>query len=278
MRGTSRSRLARVVILVLTPFVLASCIDDCEGGSVDPPRKLVVSPANRDARPGARFALEAELRADGSTSGEPATGTRWDLDASAGKSEVDYEGQDKGASLVITIPRSFGTGHIKVTARNGKKVAVANIWVKEGTASTTSKTETVMRYEEPEGEHAPEEMIFDNGNVGGVENGGRPARFTIRRRMHITSLFTYHWNDERGVPSAGTMTIATAGGDVIGTYDAIGDNGDGGPPNIYWTATPDVTLEPGTYVVTNSSAGTWSTNAEAGGVGMLRVKGYPVDG
>jgi len=114
-----------------------------------------------------------------------------------------------------------------------------------------------------------ESVIFYNGNIGGVSSGGRSPRFSIDRPVWITNMFTYHYG-YRGVP--GNIRIVNATGAEIGIWHAQGRSGSP-QPSFYWEVTPEVVLQPGTYLVETSNPGSWSQNAGSGGNGMLEIKG-----
>jgi hypothetical protein len=114
-----------------------------------------------------------------------------------------------------------------------------------------------------------ESVIFYNGNDAGVSAGGSSPRFSIDRPVRITYLFTYHYG-YRGVP--GKIRIKGETGAVIGTWQAQGRSGSP-QPSWYWEVTPDIELQPGTYMVETSIPGSWSQNAGSWGDGMVQIKG-----
>jgi hypothetical protein len=114
-----------------------------------------------------------------------------------------------------------------------------------------------------------ESVIFYNGNDAGVSAGGSSPRFSIDRPVRITYLFTYHYRYS-GVP--GKIRIKNETGDVVGTWQAQGRSGSP-QPSWYWEVTPDLELQPGTYMVETSIPGSWSQNAGSWGDGMVQIKG-----
>lgn len=68
-----------------------------------------------------------------------------------------------------------------------------------------------------------------------------------------------------------------AAGRVFGPWGVAGSPGQGGVPNAFWIATPNVTLPAGTYTIIDSEPSTWSQNAQSGGRGIAAVKSYPTD-
>ncbi len=119
--------------------------------------------------------------------------------------------------------------------------------------------------------------IFNNMNIGGVGNGPTsPTVFTIARPFMITLIMDYHWNNGRGQPG-GTIALRSAGGRVYGPWKVLTSGGQGGAPNVTWTARPYVVIPAGTYMVIDSAPATWSQNAESGGRGFSMVQGAPAN-
>jgi len=115
--------------------------------------------------------------------------------------------------------------------------------------------------------------LFNNTNISGVSNGPTaPTVFTLTSPAVVTELVTYHWNNGRGaVP--GTIGLKPATGPVLGPFPAIGSPGQGGAPNVNWTAYVNLPLGPGTYTVVDSEPPTWSQNAQSGHSGFAIVRG-----
>ena len=116
--------------------------------------------------------------------------------------------------------------------------------------------------------------VFYNGNVGGVANGGRPPQFTLGSPTRITYIMTYHWNNARG-RRPGTIALVSASGVTYGPWQATGQPGQGGVPDAYWIANPNVVLPSGVYQVVDSDPATWAQNGESLGLGMVEIKGVP---
>jgi hypothetical protein len=111
--------------------------------------------------------------------------------------------------------------------------------------------------------------FFYNGNIGAVGNGPTsPTVFTLATEKTLTSLQTYHWNGGRGASSLGTLSLSNANGTVYGPWSVTGYPGQGGVPNAYWKAIPNILLEPGTYTIIDSDPSTWSQNAGSLGKGF----------
>jgi hypothetical protein len=118
-------------------------------------------------------------------------------------------------------------------------------------------------------------VIFTNGNTGGVYNNpSRATTFTLRAPHVITLIMNYHWNNGRGA-TPGTIALRGSDGRTYGPWRIAGSPGQGGVPNAYWNAAPNLTLPAGTYTVVDSDPATWAQNSESGGAGHTRIEGYP---
>jgi hypothetical protein len=118
--------------------------------------------------------------------------------------------------------------------------------------------------------------IFNNMNIGGVANGPTsPTIFTIARPFQITLIMDYHWNSGRGQPG-GTIGLRSGAGRLYGPWKVLTTSGQGGAPNVNWTARPYVVIPAGNYTVVDSAPATWSQNAESRGQGFSMVQGAPV--
>lgn len=118
------------------------------------------------------------------------------------------------------------------------------------------------------------QVLFEVGNIGGVRNGPTQAtRFTLNTPHVITLIQDYHWNSGRGAPP-GSIALKGKDGRLHGPWPTRGSPGQGGVPNAYWTAYPNVTLPAGTYTVIDSDPASWAHNAESGNRGFVRVEGH----
>jgi hypothetical protein len=89
----------------------------------------------------------------------------------------------------------------------------------------------------------------------------------------VTQLITYHWNNGRGA-APGTISLINAStGQTYGPFRATGSSGQGGAPNVNWTANVNLSLPAGQYQVVDSDPATWSWNGASGGYGFARVEG-----
>ncbi len=86
----------------------------------------------------------------------------------------------------------------------------------------------------------------------------------------ITSVQNYHYGPET---APGQVGLTSSDGSFYGPWQTVGTEGQGGVANAYWTSTPWVVVPAGTYTVWDSEPSTWSTNADAGGVGFTVVQG-----
>ncbi len=118
-------------------------------------------------------------------------------------------------------------------------------------------------------------VIFNNGNTGGVfNNPSRATTFTLRAPHVITLITNYHWNNGRGA-TPGTIALRGSDGRTYGSWRTSGSPGQNGVPNANWNASPNVTLPAGTYTVVDSNPATWAQNSESGGAGHTKIEGYP---
>lgn len=118
-------------------------------------------------------------------------------------------------------------------------------------------------------------VLFDNGNIAGVDNGpSQPTSFSLNTAHVITLIQDYHWNSARGA-TPGSIGLRDANGRVYGPWQSVGSPGQGGVPNAYWTVRPDITLPAGAYSVIDSHPASWSRNSGSQQRGFTRVEGYP---
>lgn len=119
-----------------------------------------------------------------------------------------------------------------------------------------------------------EAVIFDNGNISGVQSGPtNPTTFTIDSAYVITNIVDYHYFNNGTLP--GTISLKHSDGTVYGPWQTAGLLGQGGVQNAYWNVSPNTTIKPGTYTIVDSDSKTWSHNSGSGYKGFSIVKGYP---
>ncbi len=120
-----------------------------------------------------------------------------------------------------------------------------------------------------------EVVIFENGNVGGVENGPQRATvFTISQAHLITKIENYHWNYGRGA-RGGTIALRARNGKVYGPWPVQTTAGQGGARDVGWTCSPNVVIPAGTYTIIDSDPDTWSHNSQSETRGFSKVTGHP---
>lgn len=121
--------------------------------------------------------------------------------------------------------------------------------------------------------------IFDSGNVYGVENGPtNPTIFTTTKPWTIVEIWTYHWNNAKGI-TPGTIGLKDLGtGKRYGPWKASGSPGQGGVKNAYWFVRVSVDVPKGRFQILDSDTSTWAQNDENGNRGMAFVMAKPATG
>ncbi len=177
-----RRRTVLRVMLAVSAALVLGCVG-CEEYVIEPERLTVAA--------GKTAAFRAVVRAGaGFDDGTDVTsGTVWTCD---GKTWPDGRiKMDKPGVYVVTAVYEH-LGH--------KDSAVAELVV---TAAENGTGGTSL-YEDPGGEPAAQadpsklDMIFEVGNLNGVENGGTPPTFTIDRPRRIRLLYATTTTTERG--------------------------------------------------------------------------------
>jgi hypothetical protein len=119
--------------------------------------------------------------------------------------------------------------------------------------------------------------LFDNSNTGGVLNGGTAPTFSTKGKAYcLSSLGTYHWNNAQGAApgTIGLRVVLGLGGrgNLLGPLAATGSPGQGGAPDVNWTAAAaqPIVLN-GTYACVDSNPPTWAQNQASGGHGFCTV-------
>jgi len=111
----------------------------------------------------------------------------------------------------------------------------------------------------------------NDGNDGGIEGGnGKQPKISQDRAYYVADVYTYHWNDGKGQPIAGTIALRAADGTTYGPWQAEIYN------KVYWHATPKEVIPAGTYTLIDSDPKTWAQNSESKGTGMGWANGTPV--
>ncbi len=113
---------------------------------------------------------------------------------------------------------------------------------------------------------------WTNINTDPVLNGpDHPTTISFNEWVKITTISTYHWNYGQG-DTPGSISLYHEDGTAYGPWGTIGDTGADGKKNFYWVSHPGESLKPGTYVITDSSPGTWSRNDASDNRGMAKVE------
>jgi hypothetical protein len=116
------------------------------------------------------------------------------------------------------------------------------------------------------------EVIFDNGNIGGVRSGpSQPTIINLAAPTLITFVSNYHYFNGGVLP--GTIGLRHEDGTTYGPWQTSGRIGQGGVLNAYWDAWPGVVLKSGTYTVVDSHPDTWSNNSQSGNRGFTILHG-----
>ncbi|PIQ23468.1 hypothetical protein COW36_09225 [bacterium (Candidatus Blackallbacteria) CG17_big_fil_post_rev_8_21_14_2_50_48_46] len=170
-------------------------------------------------------------------------------------------------------------GYLAFSPQGDRLLTVVNegkglLWVgpnlgtpKPSASATPSPTASVIP--------AADQLIFDNGNILAVFNRPTAATtFHLEKATLITYLQTYHWNEGQG-STGGTVSLEDNSGKIYGPWKVQTRPGQGGVPNAYWFAEPQVIVPAGTYHVLDSEPSTWSQNSANGGQGMALVRGIP---
>ena len=158
----------------------------------------------------------------------------------------------------------FGKNTNTTTSLNPDNVVNVSTDVSETAESTASVDKSEL---------SPDmlEEIFQNCNIYGVHNGPTElTTFILTESRHIYSIENYHWNDRSGT-EPGTISLKSEDGKVYGPWQSEGRDGQGGVPNAYWVAYPNLELPAGTYTIIDSDNVSWSQNAQSNGQGMSRV-------
>jgi hypothetical protein len=105
------------------------------------------------------------------------------------------------------------------------------------------------------------DLIYDSYNRDSVSNSPSTLPLlTITSAWLITDIQNYHWNFGQGQDPAavnGQISIRElVSGNLVGSWAA--SSVAIGVPNTYWSATPNVVLQPGSYTIADSDSGTWS--------------------
>lgn len=126
----------------------------------------------------------------------------------------------------------------------------------------------------------PQVTLLNNSNLFGVSGGGKPPSFNTQGRPYcVRALVTYHWNRGAGkLPGTlGLRVVSGLGGAgaTLGPWKATGSSGQGGVPDVNWSASPPAVKAPvvidGTYTCIDSDPASWAQNRTSGGHGFCQV-------
>ena len=146
--------------------------------------------------------------------------------------------------------------------------------------STTSVTPTASAWTET--------YLLKQESIAGVSNNPpNKTIITLSNPAYITKMFTYHWNGGSGA-TPGTISLKnTVTGEILGPWDVVGtkvgiDPTPGakwpttpnGPPYLYWTVQPNVSVQVGSYEVVDSDPATWSYTSDVGNKGITDIFGW----
>lgn len=121
----------------------------------------------------------------------------------------------------------------------------------------------------------PPKTVLNNGNIFKVYNQPTSCpSFNLDDPALVTYIYTYHWNDGRGM-IPGAVSLRNADGTVYGPWPCIGKPGQGNVPNAYWECEPMTELKRGQYTLIDSDPSSWAQNEGSNGAGFARVKVVP---
>jgi len=116
------------------------------------------------------------------------------------------------------------------------------------------------------------EMLWTNGNIGGVQNGpSKPTIITLEQDCKVVAVMNYHYFNDGAKP--GTISLIGPDGTTYGPWQAKGRAGQGDVKDAYWDTFPNVELKAGDYEVVDSDPVTWSQNDESENRGFTEVRG-----
>jgi hypothetical protein len=146
----------------------------------------------------------------------------------------------------------------------------------EASPTPTSGDTAATSDERPVGEPV---TLFEVTSIAGVSSDPpKPVIFQLDTDAYLTQVVTYHYLNQGTGP--GTIALESDDGTVFGPWQAVGSEGQGGVPDAYWTATPNVRVPAGTYRVVDSNPSTWSWafDTEQRGITIITGIPYPVTG
>lgn len=237
-----------LLALGMTGCGIRSCdIKDVTGEDLVPQESTI--------QPGQSVKLELYNNPDGMT-------VVWKTDAPA---TITQDG-------VFTAPSKLGRYHViadytRADGSQGRAGGLVNVKTDGNAGDNYFSVDETPTAADP----ASLELVLEVSNPMAVSNGGKPPSFTLTEPRRVREITTYHWNDGKGTAAGGTITLTGPG--ITQEFKTTSTGaGQGDVPNAVWIVAMDMTLQPGTYVVSDSDPSTWAQNSETGGLGMTWVR------
>lgn len=120
------------------------------------------------------------------------------------------------------------------------------------------------------------ENLFDNFTTSSpnFRNGAtKEAKFTINQPYKITGIATVHWNEGKGTPEYGKISLRSSDGKVYGPWQTKAYPGKTTAEKVFWISEPNEVIKAGSYTIIDSDPATWSWSDESEGVGLAMVEG-----
>lgn len=115
-------------------------------------------------------------------------------------------------------------------------------------------------------------VVFSNANFGSVSRKPETeTRFTISQPVVVTQIETFHWPTTEA-SAEGVISLRNRSGELIGEWSVPGAANDSHRTSQIRTVLPQIALEPGEYIVEDSSAETWCWNDQSKS-GMVQIRG-----
>src|SRR5271167_2303527 len=175
------------------------------------------------------------------------------------------------ALLIALFTVSFH--HLFPGREEGKKLAAQTPEASTAVQQPSPPPDTAKGEKAPALAAQPHQLV-NISNIAAVTSG--PTKPTLIEvdppGWNLNEIITYHWNDGHG-KAPGTIALRAQDGTMRGPFQAIGQAGQGGAPNVNWVATLDLYLPPGVYTVIDSDSSTWSQNAQSGNQGFAILSG-----
>ena len=182
--------------------------------------------------------------------------------------DVSYQYLNKKASGTLTFkaPPKNGSWDLRMNSADGGGKELTSISFTVGDVHSDPINQPPVSSQPIVGNE-----IFNNGNISGVSNGAKSnTYFYVVQTTTISSILNYHWNSGNG-SQPGQIGLRDTRGSILGTWQSKGSNGMRGVKNANWTVYPNITLQPGIYLITDSEPSTWSQNNGSYGAGFSIV-------